>query len=269
MKAIIVSKRDPAGLNIAEHLLESGFEETNEQFDGSPVYLLKEKGMKLYFIKEDQIYADYVDKVDCELVIFASKHASLSKRPTLTTHPIGNWGNAELGGRNNELVKTSAAVMKSFLEELQKQKEEKSLGYEVSYEATLHGPYLSKPTVFLELGSSIEQWKDKKAAESVANAILDAKYDMRCKAVIGFGGLHYNPHFTKIALRSEYGFSHMCAKYALKYLSEEMIEKAIENTAEKVEAFIIEKKGLASEKRRITKMLEKFELPIIRAKEIE
>jgi len=56
---------------------------------------------------------------------------------------------------------------------------------------------------------------------------------------------------------------------ALDKTDQEMIEKAIENTAEKVEAFIIEKKGLASEKRRITKMLEKFELPIIRAKEIE
>ncbi|MCD6478366.1 MAG: D-tyrosyl-tRNA(Tyr) deacylase [Candidatus Diapherotrites archaeon] len=269
MKAIIVSKLDPAGMNIAKHLLESGFEKTSEKFDGNDVFELGEKEMKLYFINEDQVYADYVDKIDCELIIFASKHASVSKRPTLTVHPIGNWGNAELGGKSHELVKTSAAVMKSYLIELQKQKEEKSLSYEVSYEATHHGPYLTKPTVYIELGSSIEQWKDEKAAKAIAETILNADYRMRCKAAIGFGGLHYNPHFTRIALQSDYGFSHMCAKYALQFLNERMVEKAIENTVEKVEAFIIEKKGLSSERQRIIAMLEKFGIPILRTNAIK
>jgi len=269
MYAIIVSKLDPAGMLIAKQLLENGFEKTNERFDGDAVYFLKERGMKLYFIKEDQVYADYVDDIPCDYIIFASKHASLSKRPTLTVHPIGNWGKAELGGKDFELVKTSAAIMKSYLIELQRQKEEKELSYEVSYEATHHGPYLEKPTIYIELGSSIEQWKDKKAANAIAETILGATKATKCKAVLGIGGMHYNPHFTRIALQTEYAFSHMCAKYALQFLNEEMVEKAIANTVENVEAFVIEKKGLAGKRKEIVQILEGFNIPIFRTNELK
>lgn len=269
MYAIIVSKLDPAGMLIAKQLIENGFEKTAEQFDGNTVYSLKEKKMKLYFINEDQIYADYVDKISCDCVIFASKHSSVSKRPTLTVHPIGNWGKAELGGKDFELVKTSAAIMKSYLNELQKQKEEKRLEkYEVSYEATHHGPYLEKPTIYIELGSSIEQWRDEKAAKAIAETILYATEPIECKAALGFGGLHYNPHFTRIALQTEYGFSHMCAKYALQFLNKQMVRKAIESTLEEVEAFIIEKKGFAGMRQKIEQMLEEFGIPILRTNNV-
>lgn len=265
MYAIIVSKLDPAGMLIAKQLMENGFEKINELFDGNAVYFLKEREMKLYFINEDQIYADYVDKISCDCVIFASKHSSASKRPTLTVHPIGNWGKAELGGKDFELVKTSAAIMKSYLIELQKQKEEKKLEkYEVSYEATHHGPYLEKPTIYIELGSSIEQWKDEKAAKAIAETILNATEPINCKAVLGFGGMHYNPHFTRIALQTEYAFSHMCAKYALQFLNKQMVEKAIANTVEEVEAFVIEKKGLAGKREKILQILSDFNIPVLR-----
>ncbi len=268
MYGIIVSKLDPAGMLIAKHLIESGFEQTNELFDGNSVYYLKEKEMKLYFINKDQVFANHVNSIACDFFIFASKHASASKKPTLTVHPIGNWGKAELGGRDNELVETSASLMKSYLLELQKQKEENKLNYEVSYEATHHGPYLEKPTVFIELGSSIEQWKDSKAASAIAETILDATKLVDCKAALGFGGLHYNPHFTRIALHTDYAFSHMCAKYALECLNKQMVKKAIEKTIENVQAFIIEKKGLASFRQKVLEILEEFDIPILKAKDI-
>ena len=84
MYAIVASKLDPAGMLISELLIEGGFEKTNEEFDGNAVYFLKEREMKLYFINEDQVYANYVDKIPCDYIIFASKHSSVSKRPTLT-----------------------------------------------------------------------------------------------------------------------------------------------------------------------------------------
>ncbi|MCD6247623.1 MAG: D-tyrosyl-tRNA(Tyr) deacylase [Candidatus Diapherotrites archaeon] len=269
MYAIVASKLDPAGMLISELLIEGGFEKTNEEFDGNAVYFLKEREMKLYFINEDQVYANYVDKIPCDYIIFASKHSSVSKRPTLTVHPIGNWGRAELGGKDFELVKTSAAIMKSYLMELQRQRDEKNLSYEVSYEATHHGPYLEKPTIYIELGSSIEQWKDKKAAEAIAETILETTKAVKCKAVLGFGGMHYNPHFTRIALQTEYAFSHMCAKYALRFLNKQMVEKAIVNTVENVEAFVIEKKGLAGRRKEILEILANFNIPILKTNELK
>ncbi|MCX8189792.1 MAG: D-tyrosyl-tRNA(Tyr) deacylase [Candidatus Diapherotrites archaeon] len=264
MIAIIVSKLDPAGMNIAKELFSNGFEECEENFDGNGVYQSNEKNMKLYFINSDQIFADYVDKINCKLFVFASKHSSESKRPTLTVHPIGNWAKAHFGGKDFELVPTSSAVMKAYICYLNELKKKLCIDYDVVYEATHHGPYLTKPALYIEIGSSIAQWTDTKAANVVAKTIVDADYNIKSKAVLGFGGLHYNQHFTKMALETELAFSHMCPKHYLAKLTKESIEKAIKSTVETVKAFVIEKKGLSTEKARVISMLEDFGLEIIK-----
>ncbi len=271
MKAIIVSKLDPAGINIANFLLESGFEKTSETFDNEPVYINEELSAKLYFIRSEQIYADYVDKIQADLFIFASKHASKAGIASLTVHPIGNWHKAVFGGRDFELVKTSACVMKALLLELKKQQEMLKLSdYEVCYEVTHHGPWLSKQAVFIELGSAIQQWNDKKAAKAIANAILNADYSLKCKVALGFGGLHYAPSFTRVALQTEFGLSHMCSKHYLQYLNKEMIEKAIEATAEHIEAFMLDWKGLGAQKEPLLKLLEEnFSFRILKSKNVK
>jgi len=268
MLAIIVSRLDPAGMNIAKQLLKKGFEETSEKFDNSAVYENRAKKMRLYFINKDQVFADYVDKINCEAFVFASKHSSESKRPCLTVHPIGNWSKAQLGGRDFELVKTSSTIMKSYLIMLKKLEKELELNFEVSYEATHHGPYLTKPAIYIEIGSAMAQWENAKAAEAVAEAILNADYKMDCKTALGFGGLHYNPNFTRIALETDFAFSHMCPKYALPFLNKEMVEKAIAATIEKVDAFVVERKGLSTEKRRVLALLKEFGIQILRLEDV-
>lgn len=267
MIAIIVSKLDPAGTKISEELLWRGFKKSEDLFDGNPVYESKEKGMKLYFINSDQIFADYVDKINCELFVFASKHSSESKKPSLTVHPIGNWGKAELGGKDFELVKASATVMKAYLQYLKMLKNKLCIDYELVYEATHHGPYLEKPTVYIEIGSSAEQWSDEKAAKAVAETIVNADYNVKTRAVLGFGGLHYNQHFTKIALETKFGFSHMCPKHYLAALNKESLEKAVNCTMEKVEAFVIERKGLSTEKSRVISLLRNFGIDIVKTED--
>ena len=75
------------------------------------------------------------------------------------------------------------------------------LDYEVSYECTHHGPSLNVPTMFVELGSSPQQWSDTKAAEAVAKAAMQAIANFGVseeKAALGIGGTHYNQQFTKM-----------------------------------------------------------------------
>ena len=64
--------------------------------------------------------------------------------------------------------------MRDALLGMAKAKEEMRLNYQVSYECTHHGPSLDVPTMFVERGSSLKQWKDLRAAEAVAHAAMTA-----------------------------------------------------------------------------------------------
>ncbi len=269
MPAIIVSKTDLAGLNIKKQLTENfSFKETGKEFDANPV--LSNGKLELFTINGAQIFADSVNRIETDLFIFASRHKSASEKPTLTAHPIGNFSGAEMGGKDSTLIPTSALALKYFLLALQARKESKSLSYEVSLECTHHGPFLTRPAVFVELGSSEAQWKDETAAESVAETISSfspAKNDS--KICIGFGGGHYCPSFTQIELRSGFAFSHIMPKYAFPSLGREIIRQMVSSTKEKVSFAVLDWKGLGKEKQKLASLLEGEGLEIIRSKDIE
>jgi len=101
--AIIVSKKDPAGLNIKERLLELfNFKETDELFENNKVY--QYNNIKLYTTEKESIDCNYVDKeIGCEQIIFATKHRSIEGRNSLSCHAPGNWSKAEVGGFEKKL----------------------------------------------------------------------------------------------------------------------------------------------------------------------
>jgi len=71
---IAASKLDPAGVNIAQRLLEKyGFRETDRLFDGGPVY--RRGDVFLVYLKGDTITAHYLTReFDVEAVIFVSRN---------------------------------------------------------------------------------------------------------------------------------------------------------------------------------------------------
>jgi D-aminoacyl-tRNA deacylase len=143
-------------------------------------------------------------------------------------------------------------------------KEEAQLNYEVSYECTHHGPSLNAPTMFAELGSSIEQWNDLKAAEVVAHATMRtiSKFGKsNDKAVLGIGGPHYNEKFTKMALEGEVAFGHIIPKYAISWVDVKVLKQCVEKTLEKVESAVLDWKGIKGEqKSKLLGMLEEVGL---------
>jgi len=250
--AVVVSKQNIAGMNIASFL------------EGT-----LPKSMSLYFIEEHMCFADSVDSIGADFIIFASSHKSESGKPTLSTHCIGNWGKAELGGKDRQLVPTNAFLLKNYLIALQKKKEEKQLQYDVCLEATHHGPFLSKPTVFIELGSSEKQWKDKQAAQAVAQVIINStSLESKSTPAIGLGGGHYCPEFSKLVLRTEYALGHICPGYALQHFDSEMLQKAIDCTFPKPEAIIFDEKGLGKEGQRVKALLASRQLPVLRLRKL-
>ena len=138
-------------------------------------------------------------------------------------------------------------------------------GFEVEIEATHHGPYLEKPCLFIEIGSSEKEWGDEKAGEIIAKVILEiVKNKKRFKSCIVLGGGHYNKVARKLMLDTEYAVGHICPKHSLENLDEELLKQMIKRSDDTIELAVLDWKGLGKEKQRIISLLEKLEIKYIK-----
>jgi D-tyrosyl-tRNA(Tyr) deacylase len=255
MILLVSSNKDPASLNIASQILNKyPFHKTQETFQENPTYTAVINGKNVTFItlNHEAVNAQHLPEnfPDASLIVFVTRHSSQSGTPTLSVHTPGNLGPAELGGLPKTVSTAPASAMRNALKALDYFKQGMQLEYEVSYECTHHGPSLSTPTMFVELGSSPEQWRDTKAAEAVAHAaILAIAKSDACEgaAVLGIGGTHYNRRFTRMALDGEAVFGHMIPKYALHLADADMLRQCVEKTVEKVDSAVLDWKGIRSE----------------------
>lgn len=253
MILLVASKGDVAGLNIVDKLIRIfGFKEDHKEISGYPTYVKELKSSeeaKLIIIEDDVVnFQDIPPLSNLRMIIFVSRHSSKSGTPTLSVHTPGNIGEAHLGGKPRKISISPASAMKAALIEMKRARDEMGLPFEVSYECTHHGPSLDLPTMFVELGSTPEHWRDEKAAEAVARgAIAAAENSIIYQAALGIGGQHYNEKFTRIALTSEIAFGHMIPKYALREVDEYILRQCIERTVEKVDKVILDWKGIKGE----------------------
>ena len=271
--AIVCSSKDPAGVNIRNNLIELfGFEELGEEFDDDKTFQynkIQNKTIKLYLINDDLIFAENIDKkISADFYIFASKHRSKENTPSFAVHPIGNWTKADFGGEEKKLCPASAILLKNLFLELNNVAN--NSGFELTLEATHHGPYINKPAVFVEIGSTEKEWKDKNNGEIIAKTIMKAieNQNKNYKIAIGIGGPHYCNNFNKIVLRTDIAFSHICPKHHLDKLNEELIKQSIEKTTEKIDFIVLDWKGLGTEKQRIVEMLKNLNLEFKRTDQI-
>ena len=270
MILVAYSCKDQAGINIAKQVLNrNSFSKTEKRFKENPVYSAEIAGkqVNLVTLKDETVFAQTLPTyfTNPELVVFLSRHSSQSGKPTLSVHTPGNFGNAELGGLPRKLSVSPATAMRDALKALARFKKEMSLNYDVSYECTHHGPSLNVPTMFVELGSSPQQWSDANAAEAVAQAAIQAIANFRVSgqtAAIGIGGPHYNERFTQMALNDEAVFGHMIPKYAIANVDPVMLQECIERTMEKVTCVILDWKGIKSQdKPKLLDALTEIKLP--------
>ncbi len=198
-------------------------------FEGTPV--LAQGDWTLVTIEDLHLERDRLDRdletafgSRLELVVYLSKHRSESRTPSLTVHPIGNPKGAEFGGKPGTFVPSSPRWMTGALRRLRI--EARSLPYEVTFEATHHGPYLETPTFFIEQGSTEEEWGDLEASKAIARTLLGLT-PVEAPMALGFGGGHYVPRHTDLAVTREIAFGHMLPSHALGDLPPEIIEAAI------------------------------------------
>ncbi|MGC8998809.1 MAG: D-aminoacyl-tRNA deacylase [Candidatus Bathyarchaeia archaeon] len=250
MILIAASTKDPASINISRKILSNyPFSQASEK-----AYTAEISGQKveLRILDEELVYAQDIVKLypTLDLIIFISRHSSLSGTPTLSVHTPGNLGEADLGGIPRKVSIAPANAMKTALCTMASLVEEKNLNYKVSYECTHHGPSLDTPVMFAELGSTPREWEDLEAAEAVAHATMKAVENFSQQesiAVLGVGGPHYNEKFTKMALESDIAFGHMIPKYATAKIDEAILRHCVERTLERVEFAILDWKGIKGE----------------------
>ncbi len=229
MRIILASEADEASMNIRSQLLALDPWEPAGTYRGRGV--LRQSGWTLVTVKEHHLYCDDLD-VDLarvlgerpEVVAFASKHRSVSGTRSFTIHPIGNFGQAEFGGRPESLVPAAPALMTSALRLLAR--EAKGLPYTISFEATHHGPYLSTPSFYIEAGSDASAWEDPAAGGAIARTLLNLR-PTEAPVVLGVGGGHYAPRITDVALSRRVSFGHIIPSYACESIGEGMLKQAL------------------------------------------
>jgi len=247
---IVASKLDKAGVNIAAHLAQKG-------------------NFEIYLVEEEIVYTENLDldRINSfDFIIFASKHVSEKGGKTLSVHAPGNWRSADFGGEREKVCKTSALLLKQMFENLDKNAREHNLkDYAVTLEATHHGPLINKPCLFIEIGSTENEWVDRRAgfvvAQTISETIENFEDNPNNEIAIAIGGPHYCPNFNSIQLKSNVAISHVIPQYAFP-LTEEMVQEAIDKTREEVDIFLISWKGLGSAERRgeVLEVLNKFNI---------
>jgi len=232
MRFLVASEADEASRHQRDELLALASWAREEPFGGREAWRLRD--MVLVTIPEEHLYRDHVDR-DLEsaygeraaLVVYLSKHRSESGRPSLTVHPIGNPGPAEFGGQPETLVPSAPRWMTAALRGLRR--EGRGRPYEVTFEATHHGPYLTTPTFYIEQGSTEREWADREAARAIGRVLLNLE-PIDGPIGIGLGGGHYVPRHTDLALQRRIAFGHLLATHALVKEPHRLIEQAIERT---------------------------------------
>ena len=97
---IIASSEDPASVNIKNSLLEQTSWDTIDLFFNHKIYQHnKMKDIIIITIPDRKItHENIVDEVkqkiglEAKQAIFISRHTSKTGEPTLTVHPLGNYG---------------------------------------------------------------------------------------------------------------------------------------------------------------------------------
>ena len=295
-------------MNILSEVLNiEGWGGTRDFPHGS-VTIHEEFEVQILLIDDLHILADGIDKehesntgFSVDEVLVLSKHASASEVPALTLHAIGVPGEtphgerARSGGIKGQAVPPSRRFGDMF-RTMRKIAIEASLDkeYDITLEATHHGPLLDSPTLYLEIGSDEERWTDSRAARVWAQTIsicLGMSKDAQQRewsgegdVMIGLGGGHYAPRHKAVISETEVWVGHILANYAIVFEDQSgsstssgpwkhSVSTAVESTRAafpggRVFAHLDRKSFKGWQRQALSSLLSELDVPVRRGKEI-
>jgi D-aminoacyl-tRNA deacylase len=236
---IVVSGGDIASTNQAEKLLKLCDWKELEPVEGRPTYAFMH--VRMWWMNDGCLWEDDLDK-RWELatgekpseLIFPSRHSAASGNASLTLHPIGTMQVPfnqvpEFGGKAADCPPPNPRIA-AWWREMNRVAADLD-DFDLSLETTHHGPWVETPSLFIEIGSTIETWGHVEAAEVLAGIIyrglgLDGseglgKWDGNGRVVVTLGGGHYAPRGNMLGLHDGIWIGHMLATYALPFEKDE------------------------------------------------
>lgn len=235
---LLASKSDTASMTLFDAIMRlKGWSEVFTRTYGD--YYIHECGsVYLLLIEQIHIRADGIDSIfkkntgfSIDDVLILSRHVSRSNTPAMTLHaigipgvlPYGEQGNS--GGENGLLVPPSKYFASLFRRMNLLAREKKlNLDFDLTLETTHHGPILTTPTLYIEIGSTENEWSREDVADCWAEVISDVLvmfggrstyFNPDSDVMIGFGGGHYAPRHKAVILNSDINIGHIIANYSL------------------------------------------------------
>jgi len=257
MNLLVAYQNDPAGNNMAQYLSQ------NLEKDG---HIFRGKKFDLLIISSPVISADWLEeKFEYENYVFLSKHAAESGVLALTCHSTGNFNDAKFGGVSRQVAIPFPSFQKKYLQNLWKRHNDFS-NFQITIEATHHGPTnINKPCIFIEIGTSEEQWHDIELCNSVANIIKETCEEpiKQFPYAVCFGGTHYSEKFTNEVINGEFGLGTVIPKHALDFLDQTLFNHIMERN-NGAKAAILDWNGLGKNKQKIIDLLSTTKLKMIK-----
>ncbi|MCX8200114.1 MAG: hypothetical protein N3G76_01460 [Candidatus Micrarchaeota archaeon] len=225
--SIVFSSNDIAGRNIASKVIKSGAACQIREISGCILHTHFDDGSGPYIV--------------------LSRHSSEKRIRALTCHFTGNWaGDAKYGGRPREVCIAMPSLMAGIARHLCG-KIHHAPGYSFTLEVTHHGPTGHFPMMFVEIGSCEDDWGNDAAAELIADALLNAREAADGEVIMGVGGPHYAPDFTRLLWK--YRIAHIIPQYAVDGLELGTFRMGAERSTEKIWKVLVAWKGLTASQR--------------------
>jgi D-aminoacyl-tRNA deacylase len=257
MELLVAYEKDPAGHNMAKFISKE-IQKEGDVFRG--------KNFDLLIIPTPAISADWLEeKYRYDGFVFLSKHAAQSGELALTCHSTGNFADAQFGGNKRQVAIPHPYLQKSYIQTLWQNKELFE-EFQITIEATHHGPTaLSKPTLFIEIGTTEKQWNDEFLCSSVAKLVLETLSAPLRKAPIAicFGGTHYPDKFTKELIEGKHALGTVIPKHALEFLDEELFSHILTQNRQ-AQVALLDWGGLGPNKQKVLDLLGTTDLQVIK-----
>ncbi len=210
---IVVSKADPVG----------------------QTFIKIDPKLKYEVVEDDTTNLWNLDKIfpEEDLFIVVSRHESKSKIPIFSAHFTGMIDKDMVGYTYPSYHKEFLRIIKNL-----------NPKFEVTTEAMHHGPILSKPVMFVEIGSSEKEWRNEENVRKLIEAlkILIERKPKYQNIGIGIGGTHYSKKFTDLIINEDVAFGPIISKHYVDYVTEKTFRDMIERCVEKVEYVYVDKK---------------------------
>ncbi len=257
MELLVAYQDDPAGHNMAKFLSK----EMNQEGD-----IFYGKFYDMIIIPTPAISADWLEeKYHYDGFVFLSKHAAESGVLALTCHCTGNFSEAKFGGNEKQVSIPHPHLQKAYLQTLKKH-QSKFSEFQITIEATHHGPTaLTKPSIFIEIGTSEKQWNDISLCNSVATLVhqVITQPIKENPVAICFGGTHYPLKFTNELLEGKYALGTVIPKHSLDNLDEKLFSHILAQNS-MAQTALLDWNGLGSNKQKVLGFLESTKLEVIK-----